>query len=137
LLTYLSVGTVLAGTTPTELAGGKVATAEEVKAAIETGATVIDTRVANEYAEAHIKGAISVPYREKSAKEANYDPAQDRFDLGKLPAAKDKTIVTYCNGPECWKSFKAAVAAIKGGYSNVLWYRQGLPDWKSKGLPVE
>lgn len=137
LFACLSAGAVMADETPTEFPSGKIASAEEVKAAIDGGGTLVDTRVANEYAEAHIKGAINVPYREKSARAANYDPAQDQFDLSKLPAAKDKTIVMYCNGPACWKSFKAAVASIKGGYSNVLWYRSGFPDWKSKGFPVE
>ena len=75
--------------------------------------------------------------REKSEKSVNFDAAQDEFNLAKLPADKASAVVIYCNGPECWKSFKASSAAIKGGYTNVLWYREGFPNWKSKGLSSE
>jgi rhodanese-related sulfurtransferase len=123
--------------TPATLAGAKLVSADDVVKAQASGATVIDTRVASEYADGHIKGAINVPYREKSAKAVNFDAGQDGFNLDKLPADKASAVVVYCNGPECWKSFKASTAAIKGGYSSVLWYREGFPNWKSKGLPVE
>ncbi len=135
--TLLSAGVALAAETPGALTGAKLITAEEAAKATGSGVIVIDTRVASEYAEAHIKGAISVPYRERSEKAADFDASKDQFDLGKLPANKDAFIVVYCNGPECWKSYKASVLAIKSGYSNVNWYRLGFPDWKSKGLPVE
>ena len=98
---------------------------------------VIDTRVAGEYAEAHIKGAKSVPYKEKSAKVPDFDAAQDSFDLTKLPADKNAPLVLYCNGPECWKSYKASKAAIGAGYKKVQWFRGGFPEWKGKGLPTE
>ncbi len=123
--------------TPATLAGTKLVAAEDIVKAVAGGAVLIDTRVASEYAEGHLKGAINVPYREKSAKAVNFDAGQDQFDLTKLPADKGTAMVMYCNGPECWKSFKASTAAIKGGYTNVQWYRSGFPDWKSKGLPSE
>ena len=137
LFALFSAHTALAGETPAALTGAKLITAEEAAKAIGGGAVLIDTRVANEYAEGHIKGALSVPYREKSAKSADFDASSDRFDLGKLPPDKAAFIVLYCNGPECWKSYKAAVVAIKGGYSNIHWYRPGFPDWKAKGLPID
>ncbi len=137
LFGLLSVHAVLAEETPPALSGAQLITAEEAVKAVGGGAVLIDTRVASEYAEGHIKGALSVPYREKSAKSVDFDASKDQFDLGKLPTNKEIFIVLYCNGPECWKSYKAANVAIKGGYSNVHWYRAGFPDWKAKGLPVE
>ncbi len=137
LFALFSAHAALAGETPAALSGAKLITAEEAAKAIAGGAVLIDTRVANEYAEGHIKSALSVPYREKSAKSVDFDASRDQFDLSKLPANKDAVIVFYCNGPECWKSYKAAVNAIKGGYSNIHWYRSGFPDWKAKGLPVD
>jgi rhodanese-related sulfurtransferase len=98
---------------------------------------VLDARVAAEYADGHIKGAVSVPYREKSDKAVNFDAGQDEFNLSKLPADKAAPVVVYCNGPECWKSYKASILAIKAGHTNVLWYREGYPNWKSKGMPTE
>ena len=137
LFAFLPTHAALADETPPVLSGAKLITAEEAVKAIGGGAVPVDTRVASEYAEGHIKGALSVPYREKSAKSVDFDASKDQFDLSKLPVNKEASIVVYCNGPECWKSYKAATVSIKGGYSNVHWYRLGFPDWKSKGLPVE
>jgi rhodanese-related sulfurtransferase len=136
LFGMLISGAAQAADTPTTLAGAKVVSAEDVVKLQSNGAVVIDARVASEYAEAHIKGALSVPYREKSAKVANFDASRDQFNLAKLPTSKAASIVIYCNGPECWKSFKASTAAVKGGYTNIHWYREGFPNWKSKGLPI-
>ena len=137
LFALIPTHAALADETPLALSGTKLITAEEAVKAIGGGAVAIDTRVASEYAEGHIKGALSVPYREKSAKSVEFDASKDQFDLSKLPANKEASIVLYCNGAECWKSYKAATVAIKGGYSNIHWYRLGFPDWKAKGLPVE
>ncbi len=137
LLVGSLVHPVHANETPTTAPGVKVVTADEVSKLQAAGATVVDTRVAAEYPEGHIKGAISVPYREKSGKAADFDAAQDEFKLSKLPADKGAAIVTYCNGSTCWKSFKAAVVAARAGYTNIHWFRDGLPAWKAKGLPVE
>lgn len=126
-----------AAETPNSLAGATVVGADQAKDLQAKGATVVDTRVANEYAEAHIKGAISVPYKEKSAKAPDFDASQDSFDLSKLPADKNAAIVMYCNAGECWKSYKASAVAIKAGYKKIYWFRGGLPEWKSKGLPTE
>ncbi len=135
----LSAGPALAADTPTSLAGATLVDAAKAKAQMDGGAKMIDTRVANEYAEAHIKGAISAPYKEKSAKAADYDAAQDDVPgfLAKLPADKNAAMVFYCNGPECWKSYKGASAAIKAGYKKVFWFRTGFPEWKAKGFPTE
>ena len=128
---------VWAADAPASLAGAKVVTAADVTKLVGAGDLVVDSRVASEYADGHIKGAVSIPYREKSEKVANFDATADAFALTKLPADKAAPIVIYCNGPDCWKSFKASTVAIKGGYTNVYWYRDGFPDWKSKGLPIE
>lgn len=132
----LVTGVAQAANTPDTLAGAKRVSAEDVAKLQASGAVVIDSRVAAEYAEGHIKGAKSVPYREKSKKAADFDASQDQFNLAKLPGDKGAAIVIYCNGASCWKSYKACSAAIKGGYTNVHWYREGFPEWKSKGLPV-
>jgi len=133
----LVCGAARAADTPQSLKGATVVSAEDVVSAQTAGAPVIDVRVASEYADGHIKGAINVPYREKSAKDTAFDASKDEFNLGRLPTNKTAPIVIYCNGPECWKSFKASTAAVQGGFTKVLWYREGFPNWKSKGLPTE
>jgi rhodanese-related sulfurtransferase len=134
----VSAASALAQETPTQApAGVKLVEAAEVQALQAKGATLVDTRVAAEFAEATIKGAISVPYNpEKSAKAVGFDPKDDKFDMGKL-ANKDANIVVFCNSGTCWKSYKAAVALAKAGYKHVYWYRNGMPDWKARKLPME
>lgn len=127
----------LAAETPATLAGAKLVGAAEVKQMLDSGVPVIDTRVAAEYAEKTIKGAKSVPYKEKSAKDVGFDASQDQFDLSKLPADKAAPIVFFCNAGECWKSYKASVVAIKAGYSKINWFRGGMPEWVKAGLPTQ
>ncbi|MDD5242133.1 MAG: rhodanese-like domain-containing protein [Sulfuricella sp.] len=134
---FASTNIALANETPASLKGAEVVDAAKAKSLMDGGAKMIDTRVANEYAEAHIKGAANVPYKEKSAKTADFDASQDSFDVSKLPADKSAAIITQCNGAECWKSYKGAAAAIKAGHKKVYWFRGGFPEWKAKGLPVE
>ena len=126
-----------AATTPDKLDGVKVVTAAEAKQLADKGAMLVDTRVATENAEKTIKGAKSVVYREKSAKDVKFDRTQDNWDLSKLPSDKNAAIVTFCNGPECWKSYKGAMLARDAGHKQVYWLRGGLPEWIAAGLPTQ
>jgi len=126
-----------ASVTPDKLDGVKAVTADQVKELMAKGVPVIDTRVAAEFAEKTIKGAISVPYKEKSAKDVGFDRTADAFDLTKLPADKAKPMVFFCNAGECWKSYKASVVARDAGYKQIHWFRGGMPEWSSKGLPTQ
>ena len=128
---------VAATETPASLPGVKNVGADEVKKLLDSGVPVIDTRVAAEYAEKTIKGAKSVPYKEKSAKEPGFDASQDQFDLSKLPGDKAAPLVFFCNSGECWKSYKASVVAQKAGYTKIHWFRGGFPEWSAKGLPTQ
>jgi len=123
--------------TPLVLEGAAVVSATQVKALLANGVPIIDARIASEYNTEHITDAINVPYFEKSAKAANFNPQQDKFDLSKLPSNKNADIIFYCNAGACWKGYKAAVAAIKAGYKKVHWFRGGMPEWGEKGLPTE
>ena len=122
--------------TPNAISGGSMVTTDQAKEQLDKGAKFIDTRVAAEYAEKHIKGSVNVTFKEKFAKESKLDP-EDKFDMSKLPADKNAALVFYCNGSPCWKGYKGADAAIKGGYKKVFWYRDGLPAWTAMGLPTE
>ncbi len=130
-------GIAAAVDTPASLDGVEIVDTDKAKSLMDSGVMMVDARVAGEYVEAHIKGAVSIPYKEKSAKSADFDPTKDRFDLSKLPSDKNTPFITQCNGASCWKSYKAAVVAAKAGYSKVYWYRDGLPAWKAKGYPIE
>jgi rhodanese-related sulfurtransferase len=137
ICTLVLLPTAFAADTPTSEKGIVVVDSQKAKSLIDGGVMMVDARVANEYAEAHIKGAMSIPYKEKSAKVREFDSSQDSFDLTKLPASKTAPVIFYCNGAECWKSYKASVLSVRAGYKQVYWLRLGIPDWKSKGLPIE
>lgn len=124
--------------TPTTVAGAKVISVDEGKAlAAAKGALFVDTRNAMNFGKGHVPGAVSASYKEKSEKVANFDASKDEFELAKLPADKNAKVVFYSDGPTGWKSYKAAVLAVKGGWKNVMYMRSGFAEWEAKSLPVE
>ncbi|MBL8347376.1 MAG: hypothetical protein JNN03_18195 [Rubrivivax sp.] len=124
--------------TPTAIAGAKVISVDEGKAlAASKAATFIDTRSPVNFGKGRIPGAVIVAYKEKSEPSASFDASQDAFPLDKLPADKKARIVFYSDGPTGWKSYKAAVLAVKAGYTNVMYMRSGFAEWETRGLPVE
>jgi rhodanese-related sulfurtransferase len=123
--------------TPRILPGASVVDAHTVAQLMQRGASLVDTRNDAEYKAGHLPGAALVPYVEKSAKEADFDAKLDQFDLSKLTKDRRADLIFSCNGPECWKSFKASNAAIKAGYSRVYWFRGGFPEWRGAGLEVK
>lgn len=134
---FLSASVAQAVDTPASLAGATLVDAAKAKSLMDSGVKMVDPRSANEFAEGHIKGSVNVPYKEKSAKAVDFDAAQDAFDVAKLPSDKNAGVIFYCNGPECWKSYKAGAMAMKAGYKTVYWFRNGFPEWKAKGFSVE
>ncbi len=99
--------------------------------------TVVDARKKGEFVEKHIPGAISIPYKEKSEKVLGYDPSKDKWNMSKFPQDKSTPVVVYCNGVNCWKSYKSADRLVQAGYTNVNWLRTGFPGWTDNGYPTE
>jgi len=83
---------------------------------------VLDVRPEEEYRSGHIPGALSVPVHVLEA------------TLQILP--RDREIVAYCRGPYCVFSDEAVALLGSRGY-RARRLRQGLPDWRASGLPVE
>ena len=50
--------------------------------------------------------------------------------VDKLPADKATPLIYYCGGLECVLSDKSAEKAKKLGYTNVLTYPEGYPEWE-------
>jgi len=122
---------------PEVLPGATIVKAEQVKQLMAQKVPLFDVRPAAHYREAHIPGAINVPYGMNSPKEVDYDDAVDTFDLSKLPQDKNAPMIFQCNGAECWYSYKAARYMVKRGFKHVYWFRTGLPAWKAAGYPVQ
>jgi rhodanese-related sulfurtransferase len=121
---------------PMSIPGGTYVDVAKAKTLFDQGTLFVDARVAAEYADQHIKGAVNIPYKETFPKESK-TAASDAFDISKLPADKAKAMVFYCNGSPCWKGYKAAAVSIKAGYKHVYWLRDGMPGWAAKGYPAE
>jgi rhodanese-related sulfurtransferase len=122
--------------TPSRLPGATIVTASEVIALQQKGVPIVDVRIAKEYHEKHIRGAISIPYGEKSLKDVAFDPAMDEW-AGPQLLDKSQPVILHCNGAECWKSYKAARVALTKGFKSVYWFRGGFPEWDEHGLAVE
>lgn len=122
--------------TPRSLPGAQVPDAAAVAQLLQGGARYIDTRTDVEFQAGHVPGALFVPFVEKSAKDADYDGALDQFDVAKLGNNKAASLIFACNGAECWKSYKAARAALAAGYTQVHWFRGGFPEWRAAGQKV-
>ena len=134
-LTCVAQGT--APVTPATLAGGKVVNADEAKKLLDgKKAVFIDTRSAMNFGKGHVPGAKAIPYGEKSEFAENFDASKDRFDLAQLPADKNTVLVFYSHGPTGWKSYKAAVLAVRAGYKSVHYFRDGLAEWEAKKYPL-
>jgi rhodanese-related sulfurtransferase len=95
---------------------------------------IYDNRKKAEYVDAHLPGAIHAEYKEKTPKSVDFDGSKDKFKgLKHITTNKSEAIIVYCNGPRCWRSYKAAVTLRDMGYTNVNWYRDGFPVWKKLG----
>ena len=50
---------------------------------------------------------------------------------------KSDAVVFYCNGWSCMRSSDATAQAVAWGYSNVSYFRDGMPGLDVAGLPLE
>jgi rhodanese-related sulfurtransferase len=83
---------------------------------------VLDVRPEEEYRAGHIPGALSVPV--------------DALEAALQTLPRDREIVAYCRGPYCVFSDEAVALLRSHGY-RARRLRQGLPDWRAAGMPVE
>jgi rhodanese-related sulfurtransferase len=92
-----------------------------------TAVTIIDVQPKDVYAEGHIKGAISLPWKSDIALE----------DVWSLP--QDQLIVTYCDcGPGEADSSSVASQLFQMGYENVKVLKDpSIKAWKEAGYPME
>ncbi len=90
---------------------------------LDAGTVVlIDVRPAEQYAQAHIAGAVSVPL--------------DELATWARQAPRRKQIVAYCRGPCCGCAIQA-VAELQRRGLRAARAEDGVPAWHAAGLPVE
>ncbi len=87
----------------------------------------VDARSSEDYAEGHIKDALSLPMN-------RFD---DRIDAFKDTYSLNVAFITYCSGRTCTDSHKLAQRLIQEGYENVAVFIDGYPGWKEEGGAIE
>jgi rhodanese-related sulfurtransferase len=85
-----------------------------LKAARKGEVVVLDVRPTEEYLNAHLPFARSIPLEEL------------RKRIAELP--KDRSIVAYCRGPYCLMAVDAVELLKKEGYS-AIHLREGVAEW--------
>ena len=86
--------------------------------------TVIDARTKEEYDEAHIFSAISIP-------ENDFEKS-----IHLLPKDKGMLLGVYCNTAKFETCGKWAGKAASAGYTNLSIYSEGFLVWKEKKMPI-
>lgn len=111
---------------PIELADGVDTVGElELVEHLDRGLALIDSRSPESHAAATIPGARNIPHEETGERISELDPG--------------RPTVFFCNGPQCGASPDAIEALLGAGHPSaaILYYRGGLHDWVSLGLPIE
>jgi rhodanese-related sulfurtransferase len=115
----------------TGLTNGKQAAFLSLDAFLEVmqhpGVLILDARPAEDYEEAHIPGAQSLPETEWA----------DHLPLVMQDHAFDDEIIVYCSGFECGSAEEVAVLLQDFGYMNVRVYAGGWEEWLGHKLRLE
>ena len=82
---------------------------------------LLDVREPVEYQQGHVAGSKLIPLGQLGTR------------LGEVPT--DRQILVICASGS--RSSMAAQQLAKAGYKNVYWYRNGMPDWKARKLPLD
>ncbi len=102
--------------------------AQQAKDLFDQGGCVFfDARMAEEYEEGHIPGALNWPYE-------LFGPYYDKY-IKEL--VKDECIVCYCIGGSCDESFHLSQSLAYEGFSEVYLYEGGIEEWRLYEYPVK
>jgi len=96
----------------------------EVNEFLEEGQQVIDGRTPDFYNKSTIPGAKNFPHTEVAER-------MDELD-------RSRPAIFFCNGPQCPQSPTAIKKLLDAGYppEKILYYRGGMHDWVTLGLPI-
>jgi rhodanese-related sulfurtransferase len=84
--------------------------------------TLLDVRPTEEFAAAHLPGAVSMPLKDLQAR------------LRELPRRRE--IVAYCRGPYCVLAVEAVEMLRARGY-RAFRLEDGVADWQARGYAIE
>ena len=97
----------------------------EINDHLEKGLPVIDARMHDSSGTPTIKNYRYIPH----------SAIVDRMD----ELNREAQTIFFCNGPQCPQSPTAIKALLEAGYpaDKILYYRGGMHDWITLGLPVD
>lgn len=111
---------------PMQLAPGVRTVGElETLAHIEAGLPLIDTRLPKYLVHGTLASARAIPHTQIAERLAEFDPTTDT--------------ILFCNGPQCAATPDAIRRLLDAGHppERLLYYRGGIHDWVTLGLPLE
>jgi len=111
---------------PMTVDGAKTVTTEEAKKLFDSGVLFIDVRKDKDWAAGRVADAVQLNIKTKLSEQTMLEEMK-----------KGDPAVVYCNGERCLRSSAAAKKAVSWGFTNIYYYRDGYPAWKSAGHPVE
>ena len=111
---------------PLFVTGANTIDVVEAKQQYDRGVLFIDVRDITDWRIGRIKGARSMDSEVKFTEEA-------------LSAVinRDEAVVIYCHGSRCLRSSKTVGMAVSWGFTNISYFRDGVPAWKIAGYPIE
>jgi rhodanese-related sulfurtransferase len=99
-----------------------------VRSSLERGdALILDARPSEDYAEAHIPGALSLPANDFDSR---FPEVSDSIE-------RATRIIVYCSGVECSDSIEVAGRLSEFRFRNISVFEQGFRAWAGSGLPTE
>ena len=110
---------------PLQLPGGVQTVGElEVLEHVRAGGALVDTRQPEYVAHGTLPGAVAICHEDIVDGLAALRPAGP--------------VVLFCNGPQCTATPRAAAALLAAGWeaARLRYYRGGIHDWVTLGLPL-
>lgn len=126
IFAFVSAPAMAAKISPTVIDGATTVSHEEAKELFEAGVVFVDVRKNSDWDAGRIPGAYHLELKTVFNEEK----------LAEIIAKNDKVVI-YCNGESCLRSSKACSDAVKWGFTNVYYFRDGLPAWENAGFPIE
>jgi thiosulfate/3-mercaptopyruvate sulfurtransferase len=110
---------------------------EEVSAATETDAVIVDTREDWEFEEGHIPGAVRLDWRELVDNETRGLKPREELDaiLEDRGITPDRRIILYCNTARRISHTYTVLRHL--GHEHVEFYEGSLTEWEREGRPIE
>ena len=124
----------LAAPTPREVPGAKTIRTGALRESLQTAPPPLLFDVLGGDVHESLPGAIWLPGAGRGL--SFTDSVQGRLAQTLKAMTKGdrrRPLVFFCQGPQCWLSYNAALRAVALGYEAVYWYRGGIEAWLAAG----